>query len=260
MKAIFLISLVLLGYSTFAAQTPRKIEQLVLEHINKLSQAGGHHGMELDGMVEAENRAIKKLLATAGKRRDVLDYQFPQLQDSMTIATSYDGKFRAYSWDAESGGSAAWNETIFQYLGRDGRVRVSIPKYREGEVCPPFYSQIFQLGTAAGRLYVANSTSVCSNSLSVQKISLFRIAGSILDDKVRLIRTESGLQNSISFEYDFFSVVDHPERPIKLVFYDSKNKSFRFPVVIEDDKTPQGRVTDKFITYRFNGKYFVKVS
>ena len=30
--------------------------------------------------------------------------------------------------------------------------------------------------------------------------------------------------------------------------------------VIEDDKNPDGRVTNTFITYRFDGKYFVKIS
>jgi hypothetical protein len=103
-------------------------------------------------------------------------------------------------------------------------------------------------------------TFIGSTSLAGQGIHAFRINGDKLDRKAKVIRTTSGVTDSISFAYDFFSVVDHRERPIRLFSYDEVKRSFRFPVVIEDSKTPQGRVTNRFITYRFDGKYFVKVS
>ena len=78
-------------------------------------------------------------------------------------------------------------------------------------------------------------------------------------DRQIVRRTPSGLTNDISFAYDFFSVVDRPERPIKLFTFNETRKEFKFPIVIEDEEAPQGRVTDKFITYRFDGTYFVKV-
>ena len=109
-------------------------------------------------------------------------------------------------------------------------------------------------------IYLAVSTFVGSTSLAGQTITAYKITGEKLDTNSKVIRTASGLTNSIRFAYDFFSVVDHRERPVSLFFYDDAKRSFRFPIVIEDSKTPQGRVTNRFITYRFDGKYFVKVS
>ena len=44
----------------------------------------------------------------------------------------------------------------------------------------------------------------------------------------------------------------------RLFKFDEAKRSFTFPIVIEDEKTPRGRITNKLITYRFNGSYFVK--
>lgn len=240
-------------------QNANAVEKQILEHLEKLSKFAGHRSSDSQGAVDAENDAIRSLLLKSGTRRDILKYAFPALSKEMIIATSPDGKLRTYSWDAESGGSASWYETVFQFISSDGKLRTWVPRYPEGEVCPPFYSQIFQMDVPGGRIYLLNSTSLCSTSLSVQDISVVRIDARRLGSGVKLIRTGRGVTDTIRFAYDFFSVVDHPERPVKLVFFNAAKKEFRFPVVIEDDKTPQGRVTDKFITYRFNGKYFVKV-
>ncbi|HQX55165.1 MAG TPA: hypothetical protein PLP07_04505, partial [Pyrinomonadaceae bacterium] len=114
--------------------------------------------------------------------------------------------------------------------------------------------------TGQGNVYLANSTFILSNPLAMQELEVFRIDGERLNTNMKMIRTNSGLTGSISFEYDFFSVVDHPERPIRLFSFDPEKKEFRFPVVLEDPKFLNGgRVTDKYIAYRFNGKYFVKV-
>ena len=87
---------------------------------------------------------------------------------------------------------------------------------------------------------------------------MFKIRGDSLDNRVKLIKTNEGLTNTLGFEYNFFSVVDRKERPLKLILYDAATRSIRLPVVIVDDKDPLGRVTNKFITYRFNGAYFVR--
>ena len=62
------------------------------------------------------------------------------------------------------------------------------------------------------------------------------------------------MTNIINVSFDFFSVVDRPERPVKLIKYDNTKKIIYIPVVYED-----GKVTDKFIHYKFNGKFFEKI-
>ena len=124
----------------------------------------------------------------------------------------------------------------------------------------PDFTVIQRSAAHVGRAaYLANSTFIASTSLASQTLSVFRIDGAKLNTDVKLIRTQSGVKNSVRFQYDFFSVVDHKERPVKLFYYDESKKSFRFPIVIQDKKTPQGRVTNRFITYRFYGKYFERV-
>lgn len=44
----------------------------------------------------------------------------------------------------------------------------------------------------------------------------------------------------------------------KLISYDKENKVIKIPVAIIDNDFQNGKVTDKFINYKFNGNYFLK--
>ena len=190
----------------------------------------------------------------------MLAYKFPKLSDKMYVATSRDGRFRIYSWDLSDGGTMHNFDNVFQYKGKSGKVYTwSRSQDAEGDA-GSFYTQVFQTDTPLGPIYLGTSTFIGSTSLNGQTIRAFRINGEKFDPAAKVIRTRSGITDSVSFGYDFFTVVDHPERPVKLFYYDEAKKSFRFPIVIEDRKTPQGRVTNRYITYRFDGKHFVKVS
>jgi hypothetical protein len=254
---VVVVGLVLL--IPISAQTNAQIEARILGHVENLDKAAYRTGTGNMNALDKENRSLRAVLIRYGTRPTLLKYDFPRLAGKMQIVTSEDGKLRSYSWDDQEGGSGRLFETVYQYLDGSGKAHTwSVPADGEGVVCSGFVNQIFQIDVPQGRLYLLNSTTACSTSLAEQDLSLFKIEGAKLNSNLKLIKTKSGLTNSISFEYDFFSVVDHPERPVKLVFVDKKNREFRFPIVISDDKMPQGRVTDKYIRYRFNGKYFVK--
>jgi len=49
--------------------------------------------------------------------------------------------------------------------------------------------------------------------------------------------------------------MDKPERPVHLIKYDKIKKIIYIPIVLED-----GKVTDRYIQYKFNGSYFEKVT
>ena len=55
--------------------------------------------------------------------------------------------------------------------------------------------------------------------------------------------------NKIEAEFDFFSVVDRPERPLKLIKFE-QNKLY-IPVVDE-----KGTVSKKFLVYQLNSNCF----
>ena len=259
---VIFFALLLLGMHA-NAQTLNKIEGELLGHLDKLEAASNYGGSADYDVLAAENQALQKALVKYGARPDVLRYAFSKLKQKMTITTSRDGKLRAYSWDTNEGGTMHDFVTVFQYLGTSGKTRTATDPYTqsmEDRGAGTFVTQIFQADTGAQPTYLVVDTFIGSTSLAGQGIHAYRINGDQLDRKAKMIRTSSGITDSINFAYDFFSVVDHPERPIRLFSYNEAKRSFRFPVVIEDAKTPQGRVTNRFITYRFDGKYFAKVS
>lgn len=230
-----------------------------MQNVEKHSlRSGDGNGAAL----EKENETLKRIFLKYGKLSSTLKYRFNELSERMRITTSKDGNFRIYSWDNEFGGTMRDHFNIFQYRSRNGKVQAFLqPRRSDTDLdIKGFYHEIFQLDTVDGRVYLAVSTFIGSTSMDAQDLNVFRIEGEKLNSKLKLIRTKKGLTNSVGFGYDFFSVVDHPERPVKLFFFDEEKKSFRFPVVIEEkDRPGQGRVTNKFITYRFNGKYFVRI-
>ena len=256
--AVFL----LLAASLGSAQILSRVEDEIAGHLSKLEKASNYGGASNYDVLAKENQAIRAALLKYGVRADVLTAPLVRLKKQMTITTSRDGRLRTYSWDTDEGGTMHDFLTVYQYRGKSGRVHAwaeSEDQSAEDRGAGAFIQQIFQTDTASGPIYLAVSTFIGSTSLAGQTISAMRIDGEKLDRTAKVIKTTSGIRNSISFQYDFFSVVDHPERPVKLFFYDDSKKSFRFPIVIQDKKTPQGRVTSRFITYRFNGKYFEKV-
>ena len=206
----------------------------------------------------AGNAAMIKALKKYGEREDVLSHKLPKASDAIFIITSKDGNLRTYSWDASDGGTMHNFYVVYQYRGKDGKVRVIAPD-EDDHSGGSFVSEMFELKTASGPIYLLISNAILSTSLNTQSIKAMSINGNELERQAKVIRTKEGLTNTVGFEFDFFSVVDRPERPIKLFQFDEKRKEFRFPVVIESDKFIQGEVTKRFIKYRFNGKEFVNV-
>ena len=253
-----MLVVICLGGQAVYTQTSAKIESEMLGYlgsIQKYASRGGNPDME---RLDDANRKLKAAIVKYGALPAMLGYGFPRLKDKMFIATSRDGKFRVYSWDTETGGTMHDFDSVFQYRG--GRsVHTHVVAETKESGAGSFYTQVFQVDTPDGRVYLANSSGIYSTSLAGQALEAYRIDGDKFVSNVKVIRTPSGLKGSVRFSYDFFSVVDHPERPVKLFFFDETKRSFRFPVVIADKKTPQGRVTNRFITYRFNGKYFVRL-
>ncbi|MEO5859796.1 MAG: hypothetical protein ABIR33_12695 [Pyrinomonadaceae bacterium] len=243
------------------AQTPGQIEAGLLKRLDSLAKWSNYVGSSDYEKLETENELLRNDLLKFGKIPATIGYAFPKLQEKMFIATSSDGRLRIYSWDRETGGTMHDFEAVFQYRGRSGKVYTwTEARDDEDYSAGVFYHDIFQANSAAGPVYLAISTFIGSTSLAGQNVNAVKINGEKLEPKAKVFRTAEGLTNTIGFGYDFFSVVDRPERPIKLFKFEVGKMELSFPIVIEDDKTSLGRVTNKFITYRFNGTHFVKVN
>lgn len=193
-----------------------------------------------------------KLTDFLNKNPSTLDYPFQMLSDSgaCNIVTSADGLFRIYSWDTWLGGTMHVFENIYQYKSGDTVYSTDLG-YGEEDVGMTFYTDIFTLKTTNKTYYLAVSGGSFSSKDKYESICTYTIDNSLLNDTVAIIKTSDGFINSISFEYDFFSIASRPERPIKLITYDPEKKMIYIPIVHEG-----GKVTDRFIIYQFTGQYF----
>jgi hypothetical protein len=239
-------------------QTNEQIEvELVsgIKEIQKYSIYGGEYDQQK--LADAQEVFEKHLLKFT-KVESTLDHKFGELDALMSIVTSDDGKFRNYSWDLEDGGTMHRFARVYQYRGMDGKVYSQTQESAEEGMGPGFVTDIFTLSTKTGNVYIVCSTFIASSKLHSQSAELYRIEGRTLNDKVKLIKSRSGLTNRLSFEYDNFSVMDREDRRGKLISFDAKTGVLKIPVVIKDTVYPDGRVTDRFISYRFDGTYFVR--
>jgi hypothetical protein len=258
-KSVFLSVFILCLTAAAFGQAAEAIETELLGQLKEINTYSAY-GENNDGdKLDAANEAFRnKLLKYAAENPSTLEHKFPKLSEMMYIATSADGRLRIYSWDTEAGGTMHFFDNVFQYQGADGKVYAK-GNDLEDEDAGGFYSDIYTLATKRGTVYIGRFNSILSTSYAFQSAHAFRIEKNSLNDKYKIFKTGSGMQNSIGFAYDFFSVVDRPERPVRLFVYDEAKKELKIPVVIEDEEIPQGRITDRFIIYRFTGKYFEKV-
>lgn len=180
-----------------------------------------------------------------------LHYPFKKLIDSnyCFIKTSSDGNFRVYSWNTWKGGTMHFFNEIYQWKD-NGKVFTKVLKYEEGEA-GSFCSKIFTVDIRSKVYYLTISNGIYSTKDASQSISVFTIQNSKLIDTVKLFKTKTKQLSRINVEFDFFSVVDRPERPLELITYDDKQKIIYVPVVGDKE-----RVTNKNIKYQLKDKYF----
>lgn len=229
----------------------------MLTALDSIGKFGSYLGNYDEGKSTKGNDDLRSLLMRYGKRPDILKYGFTTLKKEMDVETSRDGRFRIYSWDMSTGGTMHDYDCVFQFKGKNGRVNTWACSTDRGWDVGASYLRIFQVSSKMGTIYLANSRGIYEGRGHSQAIEAYRIDGEALEKKPKVIKTTSGLTNQVSFAYDPFTIENGNEG--NLVRFDSREISFRFPVVIDDGVSGSGRVTSKFITYKFNGKYFEKV-
>jgi hypothetical protein len=142
-------------------------------------------------------------------------------------------------------------DNIYQYKA-NGKVFSKTIKESEDEGDPGYwYSTIYSLSNAGKTFYLGLRHGIYSTKDTYQGIKAFSISSNSLNAETKLIKTKTGVRNALGFEFNFFSVVNQLERPVRLIKFDAVAKTLSFPVVLEN-----GEVTEKNIVYRFTGQYF----
>lgn len=211
---------------------------------------------KLRSSIQADNDSVsfysdkfeKEFTSFIKQNPATLNYPFKRLDSFCYVRTSGDGNFRIYSWDTRTGGTMRFFRRIYQWKA-GGKVFAKVPGYEEGDA-ERFCSKIFTVA-ANKTYYLAVDNGIFSTKDAAQSISAYTIEGKKLVDTARVFKTKTKKLNRIDVEFDFFSVVDRPERPLELITYDDKKKIIYIPVV--DGK---GQVTKKNILYELRGSYF----
>jgi hypothetical protein len=131
----------------------------------------------------------------------------------------------------------------------NGKVFTKITKYEKddpGSFCSAMYT--VQVNNKPVYLAVKNGT--YSTKDATQAVTAFRINGKLIDS-VKLFKTKTERLNTIEVYYDFFSVVDRPDRPLKLISYNDERRQLYIPVVGDKDQ-----VTKKNEVYQLKDRYF----
>lgn len=240
------------------SQSPTSVEKDMIAALKLIADSGSYSGNYDEEKNDKANTELRSLLTSHGDRQEILQYSFPKLKEEMGVATSPDGKFRIYSWDLQTGGTMHDYDCVFQYYGSLRGRPIAKPYAERGDMdAGSFYSRIAQVDMPLGRLYLANSTFIGDGMTHGQSIEIFGVSGDGLGSP-KFIRTTKGLTNMVSFSYSPFTIKDRVDED-GLVTFATDGRWFRFPVVINDKDSGAGRITNRFITYRFNGTHFVKV-
>ena len=221
----------------------QNLDSIEKDLIEAYSPISSFFRIDYDSLQYYSQQFDQKISTCLEKYPATFKYPFTQLKEHCFITTSADGLLRIYSWDTWLGGTAHIFKSIAQFQSRTAIFFVEI----EGL---GFFSEIYTLKTPQKTYYLAVSHGIFSTADAGQSVEAFTIMQNGLRP-VELFNTKGKMSTSISFEFDFFSVVEHPERPLKLIRYDEKKKVISVPVIAEN-----GAVTELFTRYRFNGKYF----
>jgi hypothetical protein len=258
LKILLATAIVAVLHTIVFSQIPAKIESEMLAALDRIEKSGSYFGNYDEEKSNKANDDLRSLLVRHGKRKDTLKFAFTKLRKEMDVETSRDGRFRVYSWDMSTGGTMRDYDCVFQFQGQSGRVNTWACSTDRGDDVGASYLRIFQVASKAGTICLANSRFIGDGQDHGQAIEAYRITGNELERKPKVIKTKSGLTNEVSFEYSPFTIERGDEGT--LVSFDAATSSFRFPIVKDEVDAGAGRVTSGFITYKFNGKYFVKVN
>lgn len=177
---------------------------------------------------------------------ETFTYDFKLLNKKLFIATSADKKLRFYGWDTELGGTMKSFDQIIQYSS-NGKTKTIFNKDQADTAY--FVSEIIKVSLNDQAYYLVISNGIFSSKDQAQMVQAFTISNNMLVDSEKIFKTKTTTLNKIQVNFDFFSVVDRPERPLKLIKFE-KNKLY-IPIV---DK--EGKVSDKFLLYQLNNNYF----
>lgn len=255
MKYIFL-SVILVVAQISEAQNLKTIEDNLLIQYKKIVYWSNYRMKEdekisvLDSLFSANSTFEQMLLNYTSQYPSTIKYNFQVLKDEgISVASSKDGFFRIYSWDTWEGGTMHMFRNVYQYkVGEKVLSKVIKDTTIEGGMPGSWYSSIYTLKAGKKTIYIGINHSTYSTMDHADRVKLFSIENENLNDTVHLIKTKTGIRNELGYNYNLFSNDKN-----RTIYFDAKANAINIPVV-----SVNGKMTDKYIIYKFKGIYFEK--
>jgi hypothetical protein len=250
----YTVIIAILFVSNFAfSQNTSEIHAMLSGHLKKMTYY--KYDSPNSDSVEIENALFKKLLLRylTEHPSSLISKMDKVVKAGLIIAASEDSLFRIYSWDTQTGGTMRFYDNIYQYSS-GGKVFVK-ESHSDTEGDPKsWYSEIYTMNDNENKYYLGVYNAEFSTRDIAQGIKFYAIENNLLNIDVKLAKTKEGLSGSLGINFDFFTLQNHDERPLKLVLFDPDKKTISVPIVTDNDK-----ITDKFNIYKLKNGLFEEV-
>lgn len=233
-----------------SAQKSRQIKKDLLQSFKKIDYWNEKKSTDsavavYDSLTRTNDDFNKKLRYYAEKYPFTISEDFP-IKGLSCISS--DGLLKIYSWDTRTGGTQHTFENVIQYKSGE-RTFIMSDTSHDGYN----YDKLYTLTVGNKNYYLATYYGILSLYTRGEGMRIFTIENGRLTDKVKLIKTKSGLTGKLYYSYDQHLTNSDVMSEITLE-YDPKEKTITFPVVAENMW-----ITDNYITYKFTGQYFERV-
>jgi hypothetical protein len=261
MKNLVKLSLLLICINTFGQidkNYEKKLNKLIEKRNYWDNESDKRYDLKSSDSLDKYNVEFEKyLLKVTGSAPETIKSDFKILKkNGINILTSKDGNFRIYTWNTLDGGTMQFYRNIFQYKA-DGKVYSKANKAGSDDNGCNFY-ELNQVTSKGKTFYITSSISVGSSAVYVFEAKVFGIEKNKLNTKAKLIKTKTGIKNTLGYEIDLSSSSNDNQREDIRDFmnmeYDKKTNTIIIPLLNEN-----GRITTKKIKYQFKGEYFEKI-
>ena len=184
------------------------------------------------------------LLNLTSKIPRSISHSFDSLKTrGIQIVTSKDLLVRGYSWSTFSGGTASDDNRLIQYLTKD-TVCAQLTSVNYESNWSYWFSDMEQLKIDGKTVYFFRAHSMASSKDALEGYLAYTFEDHKLKE-YRVFQYENNVHShEYFFEYNFFSVVDRKERPIKLLKLNKKKLTI--PQTDTENKVVRGKITKKF--------------
>lgn len=245
---------------TLYSQTPKMIEKELNDLLQKREEIDSQAENSYDLLAKYNKELQNLVLKFTSSNPETLTYKFENLRNGLNIVSSEDGQFRIYTWNTLQGGSMQYYKNVFQFKA-GGKIHSKLSDSSlDNKNSGVNFLEVNELKVDDKTYYLTTSVAVGSSALYYYQAKVFAIEKGKLNENAKLIKTKTGIKNTLGYEVDLSSTANRDRKDglessdFSAIIYDKKNKIIIIPLINEN-----GMVTKNKIKYKFEKLYFKKM-